>query len=126
VRELTVGFPVLERPSYPLPHLEGHWLISAREFLFFINGALEITDLTIHPMQQNGDFYLMEKTVESQRFTPAETNRVNLCRLYLGATTVSDISNANGSISADIGIRSLTDNGRKTSLSQVEINTHFT
>jgi hypothetical protein len=38
----------------------------------------------------------MEKTVESQRFTPAETNRVNLCRLYLGATTVSDISNANG------------------------------
>jgi hypothetical protein len=25
-----VGFPVLERPSYPLTHLEGHWLISAR------------------------------------------------------------------------------------------------
>jgi hypothetical protein len=48
-------------------------------------------------MQRNGDFYLMEKTVESQRFTPAETSRVNLCCLYLGATTVSDISNANGS-----------------------------
>jgi hypothetical protein len=46
----------------------------------------------------------MEKTVESQRFTPAETNQVNLCRLYLGATTVSDISNANGTHLAS-GIR---------------------
>jgi uncharacterized Fe-S radical SAM superfamily protein PflX len=40
------GFPVLERSSYPLPHLEGHWLISAREILSFIDGALKSTDLT--------------------------------------------------------------------------------
>jgi hypothetical protein len=38
----------------------------------------------------------MDKIVESQRFTPAETNGVSLCRLYLGVTTLSDISKANG------------------------------
>jgi hypothetical protein len=57
-----VRFPVFERPSFPLPHLEGHWLILARESLSFIDEALKIPDLTIHPTQQNGDFYLMEKT----------------------------------------------------------------
>jgi hypothetical protein len=58
-----VGFPVLERPSFPLPHLEGHWLSSVREFLDYINGALEIIDISIQPTQRNGDFYLMEKTI---------------------------------------------------------------
>jgi hypothetical protein len=78
-----VGFPVLEQPSFPLPHLEGHRLTSVREFLNYINGALEIIDVPIHPLQQNGDFFLTEKSVESKRFTPAETKRVNLCAYTL-------------------------------------------
>jgi hypothetical protein len=91
-----VGFLVLERPYLPLPHLEGHWLTSVRDFLNYINGALEITDISIHLTQSHGNFYLMEKTIESKQFTPAEIKRCNLCRLYLGATTVSDICNAKG------------------------------
>jgi hypothetical protein len=38
----------------------------------------------------------MEKTIESKRSTPAKIKQVNLCRLYLSATTVSDICNAKG------------------------------
>jgi hypothetical protein len=92
-----VSYAVLKHPSLPLPHLEGHWLVSLCQFLSFINGAIEVTDLSIPTPQHSNDFYLMDTALNSNRFTAAEICKVNLCRLYLGVTTVSDICNARGS-----------------------------
>jgi hypothetical protein len=70
-----VGFPVLERPSFPLLHLvEGHWLFSVREFLDYINGALEIINIPIQSTQRNGDFYLMEKPSSPNDLLPPTEN----------------------------------------------------
>jgi hypothetical protein len=48
------------------------------------------------PQHSNG-FYLVKTALNSNRFSAAEICKVNLCRLFLGATTVSDICNARGS-----------------------------
>jgi hypothetical protein len=92
-----VSFAMLEHPSYPLPHLEGHWLVSLPQFLSFINGSIEITDLSIPALQRSNDFYLMETALNSNHFSAAEICKVNLCRLFLSVTTASDICNARGS-----------------------------
>jgi hypothetical protein len=83
-----VSYAVLEHPSLPLPHLEGHWLVSLCQFLSFINGAIKITDLSIPLPQRSNNFYLMESALNSNRLTAAEICKVNLCCLYLGVTTV--------------------------------------
>jgi hypothetical protein len=92
-----MSFAVLEHPSHPLPHLEGHWLVSLRQFLSFINGSIEITDLSIPSLQRSKDFYLMDTALNSNRFFAAEICKVNLCCLFLSVTMVCDICNACGS-----------------------------
>jgi hypothetical protein len=92
-----VSFALLEHPSYLLPHLEGHCLVPYCQFLSFINGSIEITNLSIPALQRSNDFYLMETALNSNRFSPAEICKVNLCRLFLSVTTASDICNARGS-----------------------------
>ena len=91
-----IGIPILEYPSIHLPHLEGIWLPSARQYLSEIDGSLTISNLTIQPLQRHGDRYIMELALESQAFSDVEIRQINYCRLFFQALTLSDICNARG------------------------------
>jgi endonuclease/exonuclease/phosphatase family metal-dependent hydrolase len=98
-----VGFPILEETRVPLPHLEGVWITTVREYLADINGSLQIAQTTVQPLQRHGDRYIMEVILESKLFQPREIKFLNYCRLYLQILSLSDMYNAQGNAVA-VGI----------------------
>jgi hypothetical protein len=81
-----VGFNVMENTKMALPHLEGVWLPTARDYL----------GLKIQPLERHGDRYIMDIVLSLQGFLAKEIKLVNYCRLYLQVLTLSDICNAEG------------------------------
>ena len=67
-----------------------------RNFLAKINATIDVDDPGVPPKQREGDEYLMDMILESGQFTNIEIRRLNYCRLYLQAVTLSDITEANG------------------------------
>ena len=98
-----VGFSIMQHPDIYLPHLEGIWLPSARQYLSEIKGSLTISNLHIQPRQRHGDQYIMELAIDFQTFSDMELRQINYCRLFFQALTLSDICNAQGT-SLAIGI----------------------
>ena len=96
--QLTAGtsYPILERVTDPLPHLEAKWIGSLRNFLATISASIQLDDPCIPAPQREHDHYLMDMIAQSARFTPAEIRKLNYCRLYLQAVTLSDITKPNG------------------------------
>jgi hypothetical protein len=95
---LSVGMPysILERTEEVLPHLESKWIRSLREFLASISVSLQLDDPCVPPTQREHDCYLMDMIIQSKQFTPAEIRKLNYCRLFLQAVTLSDITKPNG------------------------------
>jgi hypothetical protein len=90
------GVSFLTNVFTPLPHLESKWLQSLRNFLFSINGSIELDDTSIQPLQRLHNCYLMDSVVASPIFTPKQIRLIHYCRLYLQVLTLSDITLANG------------------------------
>jgi hypothetical protein len=90
-----VSYCVITHPHITIPHLEGNWLSSVRSFLEFIHGSLEFSDPQSHPLQRDGDLYLMDLALSSS-LKASELKVINLCCLYFNALTLSDLSNASG------------------------------
>jgi hypothetical protein len=67
-----------------------------RTFLAVFNATIEVDEPGIPPKQRHGDEYIMDMILDSGQFTKAQIRRLNYCRLYLQAVTVSDITDANG------------------------------
>jgi hypothetical protein len=80
----------------PLPHLPGRWLRSLRSFLNRIDASLELDSYFLPPPQRQRDVYIMDMVIASESFTAPEICRINYCRLYLQAITLSDICLADG------------------------------
>jgi hypothetical protein len=79
-----------------LPHFKSKWLASLRHFLRLIQGQLQL-DITFVPeIQRVNDTHIMDHVLEHGSFSKTEICRINYCRLYLQAVTVSDITNATG------------------------------
>ena len=102
--QVTTGMasPILEVPSLPLPHLESKWLASLRGYLASINAALHLDVTGLPPLEREHDGYIMEWIVQSDRFKDKEIIRLNYCRLFLNAITLSDLSDTIGT-SLDLG-----------------------
>jgi exonuclease III len=98
-----VGYPILEYPKEAIPHLEGIWMPTVREYLAEIDGSLQTANTNIQPLQRQSDKYIMEEVLKSRLFQPREIKYVNYCRLYLQVVTLSDIYNAQGTAFA-VGI----------------------
>ncbi|KAI2507027.1 hypothetical protein MHU86_7412 [Fragilaria crotonensis] len=96
--QVGVSFSFLEQVHTPLPHLESKWLHSLRVFLASINAKLRLDTPYIPKLQRLHDFCIMEAIQTSGRFTPTEVCRLNYCRLYLKAMTVSDLSSIDGRV----------------------------
>ena len=94
--QASVSFPLLEQPSRPVPQLESKWISSMREFLGKINAKIVIDDFAPPALQRLHDFVIMDVIQASGNFTAAETRRLNYCRLYLQAATVSDLTTVAG------------------------------
>jgi hypothetical protein len=100
-----VSYSIFNNVVPRLPHFESKWLQSLRNFLRLLQGQLRL-DITFVPeIQRVNDSHIMDHVLERGSFSRADICRINYCRLYLQAVTVSDISTASGTKLAP-GIRS--------------------
>ena len=65
-------------------------------FLSSIQGHLKLDDPAIPQLQRVRDAYIMDLIMESGQFTAVQVRKLNYCRLYLNAVTLSDLSKING------------------------------
>jgi hypothetical protein len=76
--------------------MESKWLASMRTFMSKINANLELDITGVPPTQHINDSHIMDMILESEQFTATQIRRLNYCRLFLQAVTVSDLTNATG------------------------------
>ena len=95
---IGVSYPILEHTKTNLPHLEAKWLASLRLFLSTINAGVQVDDPCIPSLQRQGDSYIMDHILEAGIFSSSEVRRLNYCRLYLQAVTISDLTKITGDI----------------------------
>jgi hypothetical protein len=88
--------PILEDVGSPLPHLETKWITSLRTFLKYTGATIELDESYLTNREGEHDWHIMDAIIQSGKFSPKEIRQLNYCRLYLQATTISDIANAKG------------------------------
>lgn len=94
--QVGISTPILEDPTIDLPHLESVWIKSIRQFLGSIGGSICLTIPEVNSLQRVNDSTIMDIVLASRSFTPGEVRRINYCRLFLKATTISDLTNVRG------------------------------
>ena len=101
------SFSILSNPHPSLPYLEPMvWLPQVREFLAKIDGGIELSNDFIPQLQRTNDKFLMDKSITGI-FTDLELQLVNACRLYLGVTLLSDITNPKGDLVKSFALQGL-------------------
>ena len=95
---MTAGtsYSIFQRVYDDLPHLESKWFASMRSFMARVNASFELDHNGVPPLEREHDSHIMDVILESNRFTAAQTRRINYCRLFLQAVTFSDITDATG------------------------------
>jgi hypothetical protein len=91
-----VSFSIMHDVHSKLPQLESKWIKSLRQFMSSINVRLQLDEPAIPKVQRLYDVHLMDVIQNSHQFTDAEVKRLNYCRLFLKAVTLSDISHTTG------------------------------
>ena len=95
-QQIGTSFSFLRDVTTPLPHLESVWLKSLREFLASIESHLSLEEEYVTPLQRVHDAHIMDCIIASHSFLPEEILQINLCRLYLNAHTISDLTSITG------------------------------
>ena len=85
-----IGLPVLE-DTRPIKHIEGEWFMAIREFLHKTNCDVKIDGIWTPTVQRQKDQCIMDALRDC-----TDIVRVNRVRIYLQATTIADIANAEG------------------------------
>ena len=93
--EAGVSFDLLQNPQILIPYLTDCWVLHLRRFC-----AQHVISLTLRcnkfpSICREGDQLLMDKAL-TLGFTKRELLDINLVRIFLGVTAVSDIATANG------------------------------
>jgi hypothetical protein len=94
--EAGVSWSLFDDVSTPVNCTLARWLPSLRKFLSTIYGHFDLDDEYITPPQREHDVHLIDLVTRSEAFTEKEAAILNYCRIYLGVTTLSDISTAKG------------------------------
>jgi hypothetical protein len=89
--EAGLGSPLLEHPTLYIPYLTPTWVLSVRQFLSCHNMSISLTDTFTIPLRGATDDYIMQNTHLS-RYSEAQQRDINLVRIYLQVTTLSDIA----------------------------------
>ena len=96
-----VRFNIMVDTTTKLPHLEGIWLPTVRDYLATINGSVQIAGMKLQALERHGDRYIMDVALACPCLTQCEIKFINYCRLYLQVLTISDMCNAVGNELAD-------------------------
>jgi hypothetical protein len=96
--QLQSGFhiPLLQDPTVPVPHLEGLYITSLREFLASINGSIVTEHSYTIPLQRVQEQAIMDVVIASNLFTPSECKTINYCRMFLRVHSIADLTLAGG------------------------------
>jgi hypothetical protein len=99
-RTAGVSKSILTETKRPLPQLAGeHWVTTLREFLQESNLGIETTMIEGISTTRTGDKVIMDEVYDRRgklKFSAADVKRINRCRMYLRAETLTDICNAEG------------------------------
>lgn len=79
-----------------LSYVPAKWFLSLRAFLRHINGSIQIYQPCIYQCQCYEDRLLMDVAHASQLFSPSQLEAINMCRLYMQVTTISDLTTEEG------------------------------
>eukprot|EP00980_Cylindrotheca_fusiformis_P010202 scaffold2269_cov65-Cylindrotheca_fusiformis.AAC.2 len=79
-------------PSLHLIHFESKFLQSLRDYLVDIDAQIEVDEPFVPPPQRENDCYLMDVALTTTCFDAEAVKRINYCRLFLQAVTLSDIT----------------------------------
>ena len=87
-----VSYSILENPTVQLPHLESKWIASMRDFMARHQLYMQLDNPGIPPLQREHDQHIMDLLIGSNHYTATEIRKLNYCRLYLRAVTLSDLA----------------------------------
>ena len=93
------SFSVFDDTTIELPHLEGLWFLSVRQFMSLYNITFKLHDTCVPAVQRENDIHIMDHIIKHQsdyKQSRIKIKRINYCRLYLQALTISDITDAAG------------------------------
>ena len=93
---IGMSTPFLSETGTPIPQMEVKWLKSLRGYLHHVGGSLQLDRSYVPGLERAHDQYIMDVIMQSTRFTADEIRKLNYCRMYLQAVTLSDITNATG------------------------------
>eukprot|EP00957_Ditylum_brightwellii_P211670 15366453-Ditylum_brightwellii.AAC.2 len=88
--------PILWDTSSMLPHIEAGRLPSLHLYLGATGLGLQLSYIGVYPPQHRHDQHIMSTVINSNAFKLHKIKCINYCRLYLGVTTLSDITLADG------------------------------
>eukprot|EP00957_Ditylum_brightwellii_P196848 14998013-Ditylum_brightwellii.AAC.1 len=86
---------ILEDAFTALHHVKSWWIPSLCEYLGRTDMHIELKYNGVYPCQQINNRHIMTTAIHSALFSPPELKKLNYCRVYLGITTLSDITLAN-------------------------------
>lgn len=89
--ESGIGEALLEHPSIYIQYLTPSWILSLRQYLSCHNMTVTISEPFIVPLQSGNDQYIMQQE-HLMRYTPSQQRDINLVRIYLQVTTLSEMS----------------------------------
>ena len=89
--EAGIGAPLLADPNISVPYLTPTWITSIRQFAYQHNLSITTTAVYTPRLRTTNDRYLMDST-HLASFTPSQILDINLVRIYLQASTLSDLS----------------------------------
>ena len=90
-RESGVGYHLLEQPDTHISYLTPSWILSIRQFLSNNNMSIQVSDIHLDKPKGPTDNYIMQSD-NLLRYEKAQQMDINLVRLWLQVTTLSDIS----------------------------------
>lgn len=93
--EAGIAEPLLEHPHIRISYLTPTWLLSIRQYLYQHNLTVSITDvLQIHLRSRFDQFIMSSPSLAN--YTPSQQRDLNLVRLHLQVTTLSDMTEPDG------------------------------
>ena len=94
-QEAGIGEHLLEHPQLHLSYLTPTWLTSVRQYMSNHNITITVTDVLNTTLTRTGDSFIMVPS-HLTRFTAPQQRDINLVRLHLQATLLSDMAEPKG------------------------------
>ncbi|KAI2501852.1 hypothetical protein MHU86_12617 [Fragilaria crotonensis] len=89
--EAGTGYNILEKPSQHVSYLTPTWITSVRQFISNHAITITFTEQLLPALRTTRDKYIMDPN-HLHRYSLAQQHDINLVRIYLQATTLSDMS----------------------------------